>query len=184
MKRFVSLLLVLISLVEILEAQEKTPVELSGDILEYAMPSAALASTFIWTDDSKAHWQFIKSLGLAVGTAYILKQTVDKARPDFNPYDPRYDAFPSGHTTSAFLSAAFVERRYGWKVGLPAYAVAGYVAWSRVYAERHDWWDVLGGACIGTASAYLFTKAYDSNQLDLALDLSSEHFQLGFTYRF
>ncbi len=167
-----------------LSAQDKSAIELSGDILEYAMPSAAFISTFVWTDETKPHWQFVKSAGLAIGTAYILKSTVDKKRPDFNPNNPRYDSFPSGHTTSAFVSAAFMERRYGWKVGIPAYALAGWVGFSRVYAERHDWWDVLGGATIGTVSSYLFTKAYNNPNLNVGLNIAPEQCQIGLSYRF
>lgn len=165
-------------------AQDKSAIEISGDILEYAMPSAAFLSTFIWTDDTKPHWQFAKSVGLAVGTVYILKNTIDKPRPDNRPGNMRYDSFPSGHTTSAFMSAAFVERRYGWKVGIPAYALAGWVGFSRVYAERHDWWDVLGGVVIGTGSSYLFTKAYKKENLDVAINMAPNTYQFGISYRF
>lgn len=167
-----------------LNGQDKSGVELSGDILEYAMPAMALTSTFIWRDDTRPTWQFVKSLGTAVGVAYVLKKTVHKPRPDFNEYNPRYDSFPSGHTTSAFCSAAFAERRYGWKVGIPAYVLAGYVGWSRVYSNRHDWWDVLGGAAIGTASSYIFTKAYKKDNIDLAFNLSPENYTFGLSYRF
>lgn len=166
------------------KAGDKSAFEISGDILEYAMPGAALASTFIWKDDSRPTLQLAKTVGLALGTAYILKQVVDKKRPDFNPNNPRYDSFPSGHTTSAFMSAAFLERRFGWKVGIPAYLTAAWVGSSRVYAERHDWWDVLGGAVLGTSSSYLFTKAYKKDNLDVAFNLAPESFELGVKVRF
>lgn len=162
----------------------KDAFEISGDILEYAMPAMALGSTFIWKGYDKPHWQFLKSMGTAIGTAYILKKVVRKKRPDYNEWNPRYDSFPSGHTTSAFMSAAFMERRYGWKVGVPAYIVAGYVGWSRVHANRHDWWDVLGGAVVGTASSYLFTKAYKKDNLDLAINLAPQSLNCGLKLRF
>lgn len=167
-----------------LNARDKSAIETSGDILEYAMPAMALASTFIWTDGSQPTWQFAKSLGTAVGIVYVMKLTISKERPDNTPTSKRYDSFPSGHTTSAFTSAAFMERRYGWKVGVPAYVVAAYVGWSRVYSERHDWWDVAAGATIGTASSYLFTKAYKKENLDVALNVAPDTYQFGFTYRF
>lgn len=165
-------------------AQHNEQIEKSGDILEYLMPACAGVSTLIWRDDTRPTLQFAKTVGVAVGTAYILKKTVKKKRPDFDEYDPRYDSFPSGHTTSAFMSAAFMERRYGWKVGVPAYIVASYVGWTRVYSNRHDWWDVLGGAVVGTASSYLFTKAYQKENLDMALSLAPQNVQMGLTYRF
>ena len=53
---------------------------------------------------------------------------------------------------AAFDGATFLMRRYGWKWGVPAYAVSCYVAWGRVHANKHDWWDVLGGAAIGAGA--------------------------------
>ncbi|MDA3852983.1 MAG: phosphatase PAP2 family protein [Bacteroidales bacterium] len=179
-----SLFILIVMLGRISYAQDKSGVEISGDILEYAMPAMALTSTLIWRDDTHSTWQFVKSIGTAVGVAYILKQTVHKERPDFNAYSPRYDSFPSGHTTSAFCSAAFMERRYGWKVGVPAYIIAAYVGGSRDYADRHDWWDVLGGAVIGTSSSYLFTKAYKKENLDLAVNMAPGNCVLGMKFRF
>lgn len=184
MRKSLSILLFLFFLLPQTKAGDKSAFEISGDILEYAMPAAALASTFIWTDDSRPTLQFAKTVGVAVGTAYILKSVIDKRRPDFNPNNPRYDSFPSGHTTSAFMSAGFLERRFGWKVGIPAYLTAAWVGSSRVYAERHDWWDVLGGAVLGTGSSYLFTKAYKKDNLDVALNISSESFEFGLKVRF
>ena len=111
MKKNLYILTILLFATSFLAASNNA-IERSGDILEYLMPACALTSTFIWRDDSKPTLQFVKSVGLAVGSAYILKKVVKKERPDFNEYDPRYDSFPSGHTTSAFMSAAFMERRY------------------------------------------------------------------------
>ena len=55
---------------------------------------------------------------------------------------------------------AFIQRRYGWKWGIPAYVVSTYVGWSRVYGKKHDWWDVAAGAAIGVGSSYLFTRPF------------------------
>jgi membrane-associated phospholipid phosphatase len=60
----------------------------------------------------------------------------------------------------AFSGATFLQRRYGWKLGVPAYAVSTYVAWGRVYSKRHDVWDVLAGAAIGVGSALVFTRPF------------------------
>jgi membrane-associated phospholipid phosphatase len=32
------------------------------------------------------------------------------------------------------------------------------VGWSRVYANKHDYWDVLGGTILGISCSYVFTK--------------------------
>jgi len=59
-----------------------------------------------------------------------------------------------------FADAAFIQRRYGWKWGVPAYLLSAYVGWGRTYAKKHDWWDVAAGAVIGAGSAYIFTRPF------------------------
>jgi membrane-associated phospholipid phosphatase len=49
----------------------------------------------------------------------------------------------------AFASATVLERHFGWKAGIPAYAVASYVAASRVQTQRHYLSDVMFGAALG-----------------------------------
>ena len=51
-------------------------------------------------------------------------------------------------------------KRYGWQWGVPAYALSAYVAWGRVHADRHDWWDVLGGAALGAGCALIYTRSF------------------------
>ena len=92
-----------------------------------------------------------------------MKRIIRKKRPEGST---AYNAFPSGHTSSAFQGASFIQRRYGWKFGLPAYVLAGFVGYSRIEGlnDRHDFWDVLGGAAVGIGSTYLFTKPFDSRK--------------------
>ena len=73
-----------------------------------------------------------------------LKQTTRRVRPEGSGL-----SFPSGHTTMAFASATVLQRHFGWKVGIPAYAVASYVAASRVQTQRHYLSDVAFGAALG-----------------------------------
>ncbi len=124
-----------------------------GDNLQIALPASAFASTFIWKDNQKASSQFIKTMGTSFVVTHGLKILINKERPNGGDY-----SFPSGHTSAAFTGAAFIDRRYGYKVGIPAYLLASYVGWSRVNANKHDYWDVLGGIIIGYGSAYIFTK--------------------------
>ena len=37
---------------------QKTALGTSGDILQFALPATALASTFIYQSDDKPYWQF------------------------------------------------------------------------------------------------------------------------------
>ena len=81
---------------------------------------------------------------------------IDKERPN----NGNNDSFPSGHTSTAFQGAAFIQKRYGWKYGAPAYVAASFVGYSRVEADKHHLEDVIAGAAIGILSSYYFTTPY------------------------
>jgi len=155
---------------------QRSDIEKSGDILKVALPITALASTLIWDDGQKGTLQFVKSMGTSVLITYSAKRIINKPRPNGGNF-----GFPSGHTSSAVTGAAFLQMRYGWKVGIPAYILAGYVGWTRVDSFKHDYWDVLGGIIVGIGSVYLFTKSYNSNKSFGKID---NNFNLNFTYQF
>ncbi len=156
--------------------QNEQAIERSGDVLMLALPGAAFASTFVWKDDQKAPIRVIETMVVSASTTYLLKYTTNKTRPNGEPY-----AFPSGHTSNAFAGAGIIYKRYGWKAGIPSMLLASYTGWTRVHANKHDWWDVLGGAVVGTGSALLFTKPYQKERvLDVDLGLNSVYVR----YRF
>jgi len=74
-----------------------------------------------------------------------VKLIVGRERPDGS----NQRSFPSGHASGAFASATVLQRHYGWKAAFPAYAVAGYVATSRLNEGRHYLSDVVFGAAVG-----------------------------------
>lgn len=102
----------------------------------------------------------LKQLGLSTATClavnYGLELCIRKDRPD----GTGHHAFPSTHTAIAANGTTFLWKRYGWQWGVPAAVVSSYVAWGRVHTDRHDWWDVLGGAAIGVGSAFIFTRPF------------------------
>lgn len=106
-------------------------------------------------------WEGVKQAGLSIGATagatYLLKETFPEDRPNGHGDD----SFPSGHTSISFSSAAFLHQRYGWKAGLPAYAVAATVGWARVESKHHHWYDVVVGAALGTATSFLLTEPLD-----------------------
>ncbi len=73
-----------------------------------------------------------------------IKFTTTRRRPDGTSL-----SLPSGHTSSAFATATVLQSHFGWKAGLPAYAVAAWVGASRVQMKRHYVSDVIAGAAIG-----------------------------------
>tara|TARA_R110000744_G_scaffold134028_2_gene242801 strand:+ start:3028 stop:3510 length:483 start_codon:yes stop_codon:yes gene_type:complete len=158
--------------------QSKT-IQSSGDVLLFALPASALTSSLI-LKDYKGTLQFAKGFAVNQAITIGLKYATDKKRP-FNNGDR---AFPSGHTSTTFQSAAFIQKRYGWKYGIPAYALAGFTGYSRINAQKHDGWDVLAGAVVGVGSAYLFTTPYQREHMELTFSNDEKSFALGFVYKF
>lgn len=99
------------------------------------------------------------SIGLTAGATWALKG----AFPEDRPNGKGDDSFPSGHASLSFASAGFIHQRYGWQYGLPAYAVAATVGVARVKSDHHHWYDVLAGAALGTATAFVFTDKLNEN---------------------
>ncbi|WP_420574042.1 phosphatase PAP2 family protein [Kordia sp.] len=159
---------------------EKT-IQDTGDIIQIGLPIIAGVATFL-EDDRQGTWQFAKSFTLNLGITYALKYAINKRRPD-GATDGL--AFPSGHTSVSFQSASFIQRRYGWKYGIPAYVLAGFVAYSRIEGidDRHDGWDVLGGIITGVGSSYLFTTPY-KDKFKVTLATGQDQFLVGFVLKF
>jgi len=84
---------------------------------------------------------------LIVNAAYsgLLKYTVQRTRPDGSDTL----SFPSGHTSTAFTLATVAEHHYGWKVGVPAYALASCIGLTRIESNRHNLSDIIAGATVG-----------------------------------
>lgn len=160
------------------QAQNKT-VESAGDFLLFALPATALTSTLI-VGDYEGSWQFTKGAILNQAVTIGLKYGLNKQRP----YGNGERAFPSGHTSTTFQSAAFIQKRYGWEYGIPAYALAAFTGYSRIEAQKHDGWDILAGAVVGIGSAYLFTTPYQREHMELTFNSSNKNYSIGFIYKF
>jgi hypothetical protein len=74
-----------------------------------------------------------------------LKNAVKRQRPDGSDRL----SFPSGHTSSTFAMASVANAHYGAKVGIPAFALASAIGFSRVERGKHNVSDVLAGATLG-----------------------------------
>ncbi len=101
-------------------------------------------------------------LGLIFGNV-ILKNVIARPRPCWiydvpmlipNPTD---FSFPSGHTLSSFISA-FVLARINHKFAIPAFTLAGVMAFTRMYLFAHFPTDILGGIALAYAIYLLLKK--------------------------
>ncbi len=153
-----------------------------GDWFQILLPLSALAySTYI------GDYEGVKQLGYSVGSTWatteILKRTIQEERPNA-PEGEKGQSFPSGHTSFAFSGAAYWQRRYGWAVGAPMYAVASFVGYSRVRVKMHNWSDVAAGAALGIGFNYLFTDRYNNETTSVSLTPTDGGAYLGFRTKF
>jgi membrane-associated phospholipid phosphatase len=133
-----------------------------GTGLAIALPVVAGGIT-LWKHDYTGTAELAVTTALTVGTAYGLKQLVKECRPFAKPCTPggsNWDSFPSDHAALAFAPAEFLRERYGWSYGLPAYAAAGFVGWSRVDADKHHWYDVAASFGVSLLYNELITTRY------------------------
>lgn len=139
-------------------------IQLAGDILQLVLPANAGALTLCYRD-WPGSLQLAESSALTLGVTYGLKYTVSERRPNGGT-----ESFPSGHTSISFSAAEFLRKRYGWEYGIPAYAAASFVAYSRVESREHHPHDVVAGAAIGIISSYIITRPYRGWHLQLQAD--------------
>lgn len=137
------------------QAQSRKFIDRTTDAAMFVNPLAGLIGSLV-LGDYQGTKQWIESGTSSIAVTYLLKYSVSKKRPDGSDHH----AFPSNHTAVSMMGATFLQKRYGWKFGLPAYVLSAYVGWGRIYAKQHDIWDVLAGAAIGSAGSYLFTRPF------------------------
>jgi membrane-associated phospholipid phosphatase len=75
-----------------------------------------------------------------------LKFAVHRLRPDGSDHQ----SFPSGHSSVTFATATVIERHLGWRKAIVGYAIASYVAMSRIHDDKHYLSDVVFGSAVGT----------------------------------
>ena len=90
----------------------------------------------------------------------IIKKSVGRTRPDVS----NNLSFPSGHTSAMTAVAGVLQKRHGWRAGIPAYLLATYVAVTRIKTQKHFASDVLAGATIGTLIGVNFVPSRNSTK--------------------
>lgn len=69
-------------------------------------------------------------------------------------------AWPSGHTSSTVAAATLMHEYYGPWVGLPLYALSGFVMYERMETGEHWASDIVFGAAIGYTVARTVADRY------------------------
>jgi undecaprenyl-diphosphatase len=110
------------------------------------------------------------SVGGAGLIANIAKNIIGRARPklfetmgplEFKlfAFSPDYASFPSGHATNIFAFATVIAML--WPRGrVLLYAVAVWIAASRVLIGQHYFTDVVAGAILGTVFPYIVRERF------------------------
>lgn len=147
-------------------AMDKAMVWVSNSLVLAPATPAAMAVDG-WCTSNEPLLQSAAQTGVAFGVTAVttmgLKYLVGRPRPyqaypdDLVCVKPEWSpSFPSGHTSMAFSTATSLSLQYPrWYVAVPALAWASAVGFSRMYLGVHYPSDVLTGALIGAASAYV-----------------------------
>src|SRR3977135_738335 len=115
-------------------------VKTAGEILRFALPVAA-GGYSLYKQDYDGVLQLTVSEVITEGTSLVPQHFIKEQRPDKS----NWHSFPSDSAGVAFSAASYLQIRYGWNYGLPAYAVAAFVGYSSVQAEKAQWVELLGG---------------------------------------
>ena len=104
-----------------------------------------------------------------VTTALVhpIKYATHRQRPDGS----NAQSFPSGHAAVTFAGATVLERHVGWRNSLLAYAIATYVAASRLHDNKHYLSDVAFGAAVGTIAGRTVTQHGRDNWSFIPVDV-------------
>jgi membrane-associated phospholipid phosphatase len=136
---------------------------MSGHIVMTLIPVAGLATAYI-KDDDEGKRQWLRNVAVTEAVISLARLGFNETdwgqRPDGSSY-----GFPSGHIAFAGAGASFLQERYGWKYGVPAWLGTGYVAWARVDQRNHRWRDVAASAVVAYGIGKLFVTPEHATHL-------------------
>jgi membrane-associated phospholipid phosphatase len=136
-----------------------------ADVLTGIIPLGAGGLAFYKEDkQGQREWLYSTAVSLAVNTTLrvALNETSWGERPNGNKY-----GFPSGHTSFIVSGAAFLQERYGWKYGVPAYMASAYVGYVRVETGHHRWRDVIAAGALSWGVAKLMVTPYKGKDMEV-----------------
>jgi len=129
------------------------PIRKAGDygmILNPALAGVIALSE----DDPDGLRQLARGCGITILATTLLKRAFDLTWLGERPDGDRH-SFPSGHTSSAMCAPAFVHSRYqDTRYTAPLLGVGAFVGYSRVWALKHHWRDVVAGTALAMVVAH------------------------------
>ncbi|MDR1232668.1 MAG: phosphatase PAP2 family protein [Puniceicoccales bacterium] len=149
-----------------------------GDILQFAVPVYAFGLS-CGEEGYEGTKQFIYSLAGSQLCVHVLKETTHQKRPDYQE-GRKKNSFPSGHTSSAFMGASFIHRRYGFRQAIVPYGLAIATGISRVQAKKHYTRDVIAGAAISC----LWTWFCVERRTNIIVDSDGEFTKIAYEVNF
>lgn len=154
-------------------------IETAGQVVAFGLPVAAGAYS-LYREDGTGIAELGASWLATVGSTYALSHVVREKRPDGSDYH----SFPSDTSASAFSAANYLWFRYGWRFGVPAYALATFAGYSRVQAGKHHWYDVAASSAIALGVNYAIVTRYrPSSKFTFAAGASPDGLEAQVSYR-
>jgi membrane-associated phospholipid phosphatase len=140
-------------------AASTSNIETAGKAVAIALPLVAVGISLGHHED----WDGVAELGVStattLGIAYLISHVVREQRPDHSDFH----SLPSDTAALGYASADYLWARYGWQYGVPAYAAAMFVGYSRVDAKKHHWYDVAASSLIAYGVNYAIVTRYHEN---------------------
>ena len=120
----------------------------TGDVLQIALPLAAMVCAARKHNFAPAAWRFIGQEVAIEASKHALGNATINQRPNGGTY-----GFPSGHTAAAFYGASYLSRQCLHSKGgkVLAFGLATLVGASRVDGDNHTVGQVIAGALVGVA---------------------------------
>ena len=137
--------------------------------VSYSIPAALFVGGIVRHDSGmRQNALYVgSSAAIDLGVTLLLKTIFKRRRPFVQNlkivavYNAGSTSFPSGHTSTSFAVATALSRAYPKWYGIaPAYLWAGSVGFSRMYLGVHYPSDVVGGALLGTSTAWLLKPTF------------------------
>lgn len=116
-----------------------------GDQMGQLIPNVLYMGAAYWLGETNKSMLMLKSTLYSGAITTALKFAIQEERPNGS----NKHSFPSGHSTTAFAFASTVASLHEWYWGASAYALAGFVGFSRINDNMHYMQDVVAGATIG-----------------------------------